>query len=152
MSRAASKPPGINNIKEDGMKDSLFTVRSNREIAYLMYEMRLSGPAADCMRPDTFVNLKIEGNYLRRPISVCDASENELVLLYKVVGEGTKKMAEMTEGDTIMILTGLGNGYDTSKSGDKPLLLGGGSGVASSCLMLPIACSRLTISTLYAST
>ena len=112
------------------MKDSLFTVRSNREIAYLMYEMRLSGPAADCMRPGTFVNLKIEGNYLRRPISVCDASENELVLLYKVVGEGTKKMAEMTEGDTIMILTGLGNGYDTSKSGDKPLLLGGGSGVA----------------------
>ncbi len=112
------------------MKDICFSVISNREIAFDMYEMRLAGDARECMRPGTFVNLKIEGQYLRRPISVCDASENELVLLYKVVGTGTKIMSEMAEGAKVMILTGLGNGYDTAKSGEKPLLLGGGSGVA----------------------
>jgi len=111
------------------MKDSLFTVRSNREIAYLMYEMRLSGPAADCMRPGTFVNLKIEGNYLRRPISVCDATEDELVLLYKVVGEGTAQMSRMTAGMELDLLTGLGNGFSMAIDSQSPLLVGGGVGV-----------------------
>ena len=111
------------------MKDSLFTVRSNREIAFDMYEMRLSGPAADCMRPGTFVNLKIEGNYLRRPISVCDATEDELVLLYKVVGEGTAQMSRMTAGMELDLLTGLGNGFSMAIDSQSPLLVGGGVGV-----------------------
>ncbi|MBQ3053765.1 MAG: dihydroorotate dehydrogenase electron transfer subunit [Clostridia bacterium] len=91
--------------------------------------MKLIGDTKNITKTGQFVNIKIEGLYLRRPISVCLAEENELTLIYKVVGKGTEKMAEMKKGEKLDILVGLGNGYDTSKSGEYPLLVGGGVGV-----------------------
>ena len=111
------------------MKDTIFTVKKNVLIAKNTYEMTLSGDTADINAPGQFVNLKLDGFYLRRPISVCDRDVGTLTIIYKVVGEGTAKMAEMNEGEEILTLTGLGNGYDTAKSGARPLLIGGGAGV-----------------------
>ena len=112
------------------MKDSLFEIVSNRQIAKNTYEMVISGDISHITAPGQFVNLKLDGFYLRRPISVCDAVGARLTLIYKVVGEGTEKMAGMQRGEKILTLTGLGNGYDTSVSGDRPLLIGGGAGRA----------------------
>ena len=111
------------------MKQSLFTVNDNRAIAQDIYKMTLSGDTSAITRPGQFVNIQIDGFYLRRPISVCDRTEGELTLIYKVVGKGTEVMAQMKKGTTLDILTGLGNGYDVTKSGDRPLLIGGGVGV-----------------------
>ena len=111
------------------MKDTIFTVLKNAEIAKNTYEMTLSGDTSDISAPGQFVNLKLDGFYLRRPISVCDADEGTLTIIYKTVGEGTAAMAKMQGGEKILTLTGLGNGYDTEKSGDRPLLIGGGAGV-----------------------
>ena len=111
------------------MKDTIFTVISNEKIAKNTYECTLSGDTSDITAPGQFVNLKLDGFYLRRPISVCDLEGDKLTLIYKVVGEGTEKMSEMKGGEQLLTLTGLGNGYDTSPSGDKPLLIGGGAGV-----------------------
>ena len=111
------------------MKDSLFEVISNKKIAKNTYLMVLSGDISDVTASGQFVNLKLDGFYLRRPISVCDAEDGKLTLIYKVVGEGTEKMSQMREGDTLLTLTGLGNGYDLSPAGEKPLLIGGGAGV-----------------------
>ena len=110
------------------MKDTVFTILENKKIAKNTYEMVLAGDT-DFIKCGQFVNLKIDGFYLRRPISVCNVEGNTLTLIYKVVGEGTEVMAKMDKGTEILTLTGLGNGYDTSKSGDKPLLVGGGAGV-----------------------
>ena len=93
------------------MKDTLFTVKTNRVIARDTYEMVLSGDAKDCMRPGSFVNVHMESLYLRRPISVCCADEESLTLVYKVVGKGTEKMKNMICGDQVYCLTDLGNGY-----------------------------------------
>ena len=111
------------------MKQGIFTVSSNRLLAKNTFEIKLSGDTDAILRPGQFVNLKLDGFYLRRPLSVCDWKENELTLIYKVVGEGTKALSKMCPGQAIDILTGLGNGYDLAKSGDKPLLIGGGAGV-----------------------
>ena len=111
------------------MKDTIFTVISNKNIAKNTYECVLEGDISDITASGQFVNIKLDGFYLRRPISVCDAEGGKLTLIYKVVGKGTQKMAEMTGGEKLLVLTGLGNGYDLSKSGDKPLLIGGGAGV-----------------------
>ena len=111
------------------MKDSLFEIVSNRQIAKNTYEMVISGDISDITASGQFVNLKLDGFYLRRPISVCDAVGSRLTLIYKAVGAGTEKMAEMKRGEKLLTLTGLGNGYDTSVSGDRPLLIGGGAGV-----------------------
>ena len=111
------------------MKDSLFEIVSNRQIAKNTYEMVISGDISDITASGQFVNLKLDGFYLRRPISVCDAVGSRLTLIYKAVGAGTEKMAEMKRGEKLLTLTGLGNGYDTSVSGDHPLLIGGGAGV-----------------------
>ena len=110
------------------MKDLIFTVSTNKEIAKNTYEMVLCGDC-DSIKCGQFVNIKIDGFYLRRPISVCNVQDNCLTLIYKVVGRGTEVMAEMTGGTELLVLTGLGNGYDLSKSGDKPLLVGGGAGI-----------------------
>ena len=110
------------------MKQSLFTVIENIPLTKNVYQMRLAGDTSEITASGQFVNVLLDGLFLRRPISVCDRSEGELTLVYKVVGKGTEKMSQMTEG-TLDILTGLGNGYDLSLSGDKPLLLGGGVGV-----------------------
>ena len=110
------------------MKQSLFTITENTPLTKSVYRMRLAGDTSAITAPGQFVNVLLDGLYLRRPISVCDRTEGELTLVYKVVGKGTEKMSQMTSG-TLDILTGLGNGYDLSLAGDRPLLLGGGVGV-----------------------
>ena len=110
------------------MKQSLFTIVENTPLTKSVYRMRLAGDTSDITVSGQFVNILLDGFYLRRPISVCDRTDGELTIVYKVVGKGTEKMSRMTEG-TLDILTGLGNGYDLSLAGDRPLLLGGGVGV-----------------------
>ena len=110
------------------MKNLVFEIISNRKIAKNTYEMVLCGDITD-IKCGQFVNITVDGLYLRRPISVCDAEEGKLTLIYKVVGVGTEKMSKIEKGVQLDLLTGLGNGYDVSKAGDKPLLIGGGAGV-----------------------
>ncbi|MBE6534422.1 MAG: dihydroorotate dehydrogenase electron transfer subunit, partial [Ruminococcaceae bacterium] len=110
------------------MKDIIFTVKSNEKIAKNTYKMCLCGNTAG-IRAGQFVNFKLDGFYLRRPISVCDAYENVLTVIYKTVGKGTEAMSNMSGGEKILTLTCLGNGYDVSRSGERPLLIGGGAGV-----------------------
>ena len=111
------------------MRDIIFEVKSNKKIAKNTYECVLSGDISDISASGQFVNIKLDGFYLRRPISVCNAEGGKLTLIYKVVGKGTHKMSEMNGGEKLWVLTGLGNGYDLSQSGGKPLLIGGGAGV-----------------------
>lgn len=110
------------------MKQGFFEIIENKPLTKDVYRMRLFGDTSAITAPGQFVNIRLDGLYLRRPISVCDAEGKVLTLLYKVVGKGTEKMAEMESG-TLDVLTGLGNGYDTAVSGETPLLLGGGVGV-----------------------
>ena len=111
------------------MKQEIFVIKSQKKIAKDVFKMVLSGNTDDITASGQFVNIKLDGFYLRRPISVCDYDKNELTLIYKTVGEGTAAMSRYENGTELDILTGLGNGYDTSLSGEKPLLLGGGVGV-----------------------
>ena len=111
------------------MTQEIFKILENYPLTSTVYKMVLEGNTSDITKPGQFVNIKLDGMYLRRPISVCDWDENTLTIVYKTVGHGTEKMAEMEKGEALDILTGLGNGYDTSKTGDTPLLLGGGVGV-----------------------
>lgn len=110
------------------MKDTAFTLISNRRVAKNTYEWVLTGDTKG-IREGQFVNIKLDGFYLRRPISVCNCDGDRLTLIFKVVGDGTKVMAEAKEGEKFLILTGLGNGYNLAKSGHAPLLIGGGAGV-----------------------
>ncbi len=110
------------------MKQSIFTIKENKFLTSNVLKMTLVGDTSAITASGQFVNILLGGFFLRRPISVCDVNENELTIVYKVVGKGTKKMSEMQEG-ALDILTGLGNGYDLTLAGDKPLLLGGGVGV-----------------------
>ena len=111
------------------MKQGLFQVTENRKIAKNTYLMVLKGDTSDITASGQFINIKLDGFFLRRPISVCDCDSETVTIIYKVVGCGTEQMAKMGVGETLDVLTGLGNGYDLSKSGDHPLLLGGGAGV-----------------------
>ncbi len=111
------------------MKQSIFTVLTNKNIADSIYEMTLSGDISDINATGQFVNIKLDGFFLRRPISVCEANDGVLRIIYKVVGRGTEYMSTLENGARLDILTGLGNGYETNKSGDRPLLIGGGVGV-----------------------
>lgn len=120
------------------MKNSVFTITKNTPLTSNVYIMTLKGDTED-IRCGQFVNIKFEGLYLRRPISVCDCDGDTLTLIYKVVGRGTELMSRMTVGESLDLLTGLGNGYDTAPSGDRPLLLGGGVGVPP----LYMLCKRL---------
>ena len=110
------------------MKQSLFEIKQNIPLTDTVMKMELLGDTSDITTPGQFVNIALEGKYLRRPISVCDSEDGLLTIVYKVVGKGTEQMRDMKEGK-LDILTGLGNGYDLTKSGDKPLLIGGGVGV-----------------------
>ena len=110
------------------MKQGLFNIIENTRLTSTVYRMRLVGDTSHITRPGQFVNVKLDGFYLRRPISVCDVEGDTLTLVYKVVGKGTEAMSRMQDG-CLDILSGLGNGYDTDLSDDKPLLLGGGVGV-----------------------
>ena len=107
------------------MKQSIFEVKANTKIAENTYKMVLGGDCSGITASGQFVNIKLDGFFLRRPISVCDYNDNELTLIYKVVGKGTEYMAELGAGEKLDILTGLGNGYDLSKSGNEPVLIGG---------------------------
>ena len=110
------------------MKQGFLTIAENIPLTDSVYKMRLVGDVSAITAPGQFINIKLDGLFLRRPISVCDVSEDSVTILYKVVGTGTEQMSQMKEG-VLDVLTGLGNGYDTSLSGEKPLLLGGGVGV-----------------------
>ena len=111
------------------MKQQILRITGNVPAAESVYKMTLEGPELEEQKPGQFVNIRLEGLYLRRPISVCDSEEGRLTLIYKTVGKGTERMSRMQPGETLDVLTGLGNGYDLTKSGDRPLLLGGGVGV-----------------------
>lgn len=110
------------------MKQGIFEIIENTPLTDSVFKMVLSGDVSAITAPGQFVNIKLDGLYLRRPISVCDLGENTVTILYKAVGQGTKQMARMT-GGKLDLLTGLGNGYDLSLSGECPVLIGGGVGV-----------------------
>ncbi len=110
------------------MKQTVFEIKENTPLTSNVYRMCLSGDTEGILAGQ-FVNIKIDGLFLRRPISVCDSEAGALTLIYKVVGKGTEAMSEMSEGKKLDVLTGLGNGYDKNKSGKMPLLVGGGVGV-----------------------
>lgn len=109
------------------MKQRIFKIKENIALNRSIMKMTLVGDTSG-IKCGQFVNLQISGLYLRRPISVCDCVGDELTLVYKIVGKGTEMMSKMQDGE-LDVLTELGNGYDTSLSGDKPLLVGGGVGV-----------------------
>ena len=111
------------------MKQSIFKITSNEKIARDIFKMTLAGDTSAITAPGQFVNIKLDGFFLRRPISVCDCVGENLTLIYKTVGHGTEQMSRMAAGDELDLLTGLGNGYDTKISGGSPLLVGGGVGV-----------------------
>ena len=111
------------------MKQQILKVTENVRIAENIRKMTLESPELEEQKPGQFVNIKLDGLYLRRPISVYDSEPGRLAIIWKTVGKGTRQMACLRGGETLDVLTGLGNGYDLSKSGDKPLLLGGGVGV-----------------------
>ena len=110
------------------MKQTIFTIIENIPLTSAVYRMVLEGDTAE-ITPGQFVNIQLDGLYLRRPISVCDLQGDKLTIIYKVVGKGTEVMSRMSRGEKLDVLTGLGNGYDLTLSGDKPVLLGGGVGV-----------------------
>lgn len=110
------------------MKQGIFEIISNGPLTENVFKMALSGDTSAIRNPGQFVNIKLDGLYLRRPISVCDLDGDILTLIYKVVGKGTEQMSKMKSG-ALDILSGLGNGYDMSTAGENPLLIGGGVGV-----------------------
>ena len=111
------------------MKQGLFSITQNEKIAQSVYKMRLSGDTSAIKKAGQFVNIELDGFFLRRPISVCDYTAEELLIIYKVVGKGTEKMSAMEKGEQLDILTGLGNGYDLTVKTERPVLIGGGVGV-----------------------
>ncbi len=111
------------------MKQGIFKISLNEKLVDNVYKMVLHGDTSDITACGQFINIQLDGLYLRRPISVCDCDENTVTIIYKVVGKGTEQMSKMSVGENLDVLTGLGNGYDLSLSGDAPVLLGGGVGV-----------------------
>ena len=111
------------------MQQGYFKIISNEPLTETVFKMVLSGDTSAVTNCGQFVDLRLPEKYLRRPISVCDYDQNTLTLIYKVVGQGTEIMAKLPAGTVLDVLTGLGNGYDTSLSGDHPVLVGGGVGV-----------------------
>lgn len=106
-----------------------YTIAENQRIARSVYRMTLMGDTSAIRAPGQFVNIELPDFYLRRPISVHDWNKKELTIIYKAVGHGTEKLSQMAAGESLHLLTGLGNGYDIDCSGDNPLLVGGGCGV-----------------------
>ena len=111
------------------MNQRFLTVTENVPVTRSVYRMTLEAPDLEVQAPGGFVNIRLDGLFLRRPISVYDSVPGSLTILYKTVGRGTEQMAGLQPGEQLDVLTGLGNGYDLSKAGDAPLLLGGGVGV-----------------------
>ena len=111
------------------MDTKIYKIVSNKQLTPSIYEMKLAGDTSMITAPGQFLNIKLDGFYLRRPISICDWNEKEITIVYKTVGQGTKKMATFEEGKELDILCSLGNGYDLDKIPEEPVLLGGGVGV-----------------------
>ncbi len=111
------------------MKQDIYTITKNVKLTDDVMLMTLEGDTSAITASGQFINIKLEGKYLRRPISICDYNDKEIVIVYKIVGVGTEQMAELSAGEKLDVLVGLGNGYNTAKSGEKPLLIGGGVGI-----------------------
>ena len=111
------------------MNSGNYKILLNEKIAKDVYKMILSGETSAITAPGQFINIRLDGYYLRRPISICDYDRKTITIIYKVVGRGTKLMSSLHAGEILDVLAGLGNGYDTSKSGERPVLIGGGVGV-----------------------
>ncbi len=111
------------------MKQTILTIAENRPLTANVYRMALAAADLEEQRPGQFINLRLAGRFLRRPISVYDWEPGKVTIIYKAVGHGTEQLSRMKAGETLDALTGLGNGYDLSKAGERPLLLGGGVGV-----------------------
>lgn len=111
-------------------KRDIYKVVSNQRLTAKTMKMVLEGDTQYITCAGQFVNVAVEGKFLRRPISVCDYDEKTITLLYDVVGEGTKAMSQMEEGAMLDLLTGLGNGFSENEPMEKPILLGGGIGCA----------------------
>lgn len=111
------------------MKKAIFKVLTNRMLTENVFEMCMSGDTSAITAPGQFINIKLNNFFLRRPISICDYDEKTITIIYKTVGNGTEKMSELEVYDALDVLVGLGNGFDTSKSGNNPVLIGGGVGV-----------------------
>ena len=111
------------------MKQSTFTVVENRRLTPTTWLMKLAGDTAGITAPGQFINIKLDGHFLRRPISICDISREDITIIYKVLGHGTEEMTHLAYGTMLDVLTGLGNGYSRDEAGEKPLLIGGGVGI-----------------------
>ena len=111
------------------MKQGIFEILTNEALTASVYRMTLAGDTSAITAPGQFVNIRLTGKFLRRPISVCDCEDGVLTIVYKVVGHGTAQLAAMAKGEKLDLLTGLGNGYDLELTGEAPLLVGGGVGV-----------------------
>lgn len=111
------------------MYQGFYEIKSNKKLTDSIFEMVLEGDTSSITAPGQFINIKLDGFYLRRPISICDYNDTTITIIYKVVGEGTEVMSKLNAGTELDVLCGLGNGFDTSKSMDKPVLIGGGVGV-----------------------
>ncbi len=111
------------------MKNVIYTVKSNEKLTDNVWKMVFEGDTSAVTASGQFINIKIDSLYLRRPISIFDCKENELTIIYKVVGTGTEMMSKMPAGTKLDVLVGLGNGFDTSVSGENPVVIGGGVGV-----------------------
>ena len=111
------------------MVQAIYRIAENRLLAKNTYEMTLLGDTSALSAPGQFINIKLTGKFLRRPISVCSYDDKSIRIIYKVVGAGTEQLSEMKAGEELDILVGLGNGYDITSAGDAPLLIGGGAGI-----------------------
>ena len=126
----------MKDLKEKLMKQTTLTVKENTPLTSTTYRMRLAGDVSGITAPGQFINIKLDGFFLRRPISICDIAEpysdgrdGIVTIIYKVLGRGTEEMTHFGEGKKLDVLTGLGNGYDLDYAGDRPLLIGGGVGI-----------------------
>ncbi|MBR2926612.1 MAG: dihydroorotate dehydrogenase electron transfer subunit [Clostridia bacterium] len=111
------------------MTQGMYTVTENTPLTSSVYRMRLAGDTSALTAPGQFINIRLDGHFLRRPISVCDYDAESITIIYKVVGKGTEQMAQIQAGQTLDVLCGLGNGFSVEKSGERPVLVGGGVGV-----------------------
>ena len=119
----------MTQITTNSMKEVIFEIIENRPLTGSVYQMTLKGDTSAISHPGQFVELSLEGFFLRRPISVCNYDEGTLTLIYKVVGKGTAQMANLPQGTKLSALTGLGNGFNDSVECSSALLVGGGVGV-----------------------
>ena len=110
---------------------SLFSIKETRRLTDSVFLSVLSGNTSSITSPGQFINIRIPGLFLRRPISICDCDHSHglVTIVYKCVGRGTELLSTLPAGTNLDILTGLGNGYDLSRSGPSPVLIGGGVGI-----------------------